>query len=308
VISPGNVLVVDDEQAFFETYRDILAPEGYRVEWARDRESALARLQESPWDIVVLDQRLSGATGGDTGIDLVSTIVFTGAKVIVATAYADPAMIERAFRDGAYDYLEKNTMLRTLLRLKVRNAEEALRERRLASLGTDAREEELRRLWADVQSEPDRNRKGKLLEDLMVLLFKTVPGFTHVDTRRKSQDEEIDLFIRNESTDAFWIREHSQYVIVECKNWSKPVGPNELVIFRNKVENRGGRCRLGFFISVGDFTAGFHSQAATYRKADILIVPVERADLEELVNASDRNEVLKKLHARAAMAGNGNGH
>jgi len=56
---------------------------------------------------------------------------------------------------------------------------------------------------------------------------------------------------------------------------------------------------------MGDFTAGFHSQAATFRKDDSLVIPVGPSDLEELVNASDRNEVLKKLHARAAMAGNG---
>jgi CheY-like chemotaxis protein len=305
VITPGNVLVVDDEQAFFETYRDILVPEGYRVEWARDRESAVAKLQESTWDIVVLDQRLKGEAGGDTGIDLVSTIVFTGAKVIVATGYADPAMIERAFRDGAYDYLEKNTMLRTLLRLKVRNAAEAIRERRLGTLDAKEREREIRSLWGAVQTEADRNRKGKLLEDLMVLVFKTVPGFMHVDTRRKSPDEEIDLVIRNESTDAFWSRERSQYLVVECKNWSKPVGPDELVVFRNKIGNRGGRCHLGFFIAVGGFTDGFHSHAATFRKDDILVVSMGRNDLEELVNETDRNEVLKKLHARAAMAGNG---
>lgn len=34
------------------------------------------------------------------GLDLLSEFVPTGAKVIVATGYADPDMIERAFHDG----------------------------------------------------------------------------------------------------------------------------------------------------------------------------------------------------------------
>jgi hypothetical protein len=138
--------------------------------------------------------------------------------MIVATGYADPAMIDRAFRDGAYDYLEKVPTLPALLRVKVRNAAEAIRERRLAALSAEEREKEIRDLWTAVRTETDNNRKGKLLEDLMVLLFKTVHGFTHVETRRKR------------------------------------MGPN---------------------------------------------------DLDELVTSKDRNEVLKKLHARSVMSGNG---
>ena len=139
----------------------------------------------------------------------------------------------------------------------------------------------------------------------MVLLFKTVHGFMHVETRRKSRDEEIDIFIRNESSEAFWVGERSQYVIVECKNWSKPVGPSELVVFRDKIANRGGRCRLGFFVAVGGFTEGFHSRSATFRKDDALVIPMGPNDLDALVMSRDRNEVLKQLHARAVMSGNG---
>ena len=307
MISPGKVLVVDDEQPMYETYCDILIPEGYRVEWAADRDSALKRIQESDWDVVVLDQRLNGPTGGNTGIDLVAELSQTGAKVILSTAYADAEMAERAFRDGVYDYLTKDNLklLRTLLRLKVRSASELARERRLGALSPEAREQEIRELWSAVRSEADPQRKGKLLEDLMIRVFKTLPGFSHITARAKNKDEEIDLIIRNESPDTFWSREGSQYILVECKNWSKPVGPDELVVFRNKLENRGARCRLGFFIALGGFTKGFDTHAATYRKDPLLIVPLDRADIEQLVNTSDRNAHLKQFHQRAAMAGNG---
>jgi CheY-like chemotaxis protein len=305
MIPLGNVLVVDDEQPFFETYRDILSREGYHVDWAPDRDSALEKLRASVWDVVILDQRLRGEAGGDVGIDLVSEIVPTGAKVIVATAYADERMIERAFKDGAYDYLEKLPTLPMMLRIKVRNASEAVRERRLAALSATEREKEIRALWAAARTEADRNRKGRILEDLMVLLFRAIPGFTDVDTRRKGPEEEIDILIRNESAEPFWARDGSQYILVECKNWSKPAGPTELVVFRDKMLNRGGRCRLGFFIAVGGFTEGFSTRTATYRKDDLLVVPVGTAGIDELVNATDRNAVLKKLHGDAVMAGNG---
>lgn len=307
MISPGRVLVVDDEQPMYETYRDILTPDGYQVEWAADRDSALKRIQEADWDVVVLDQRLNGPTGGNTGIDLVAELSQTGAKVILSTAFADPEMAERAFRDGVYDYLTKDNLklLRTLLRLKVRSASELARERRLGVLSPEAREKELRELWVAVVSEADSQRKGKLLEDLMVRIFRTLPGFSNITVRAKNKDEEVDLIVRNESPDTFWSRDGSQYILVECKNWSKPVGPDELIVFRNKLENRGARCRLGFFVALGGFTKGFDTHSATYRKDPLLVVALDREDIEALVNAPDRNALLKQFHQRAAMAGNG---
>ena len=256
---------------------------------------------------MLLDQRLNGQLGGNTGIDLVAEIAQTGAKVILVTAYADAEMAERALQDGAYDYLQKDNLklLRTLLRFKVRSAKELARERRLNALSPQAQDKEIREFWAAVQSEPNSQRKGMLLEELMIRLFRTLPGLTNVTSRGRSRDEEIDLIVRNESTDPFWSREGSQYILVECKNWSKPVGPDEFVIFRNKLENRGARCRLGFFVALGGFTKGFDSSAATFRKDPHLVVTLDRKDLDGLVNATDRNALLKQFHERAAMTGNG---
>jgi DNA-binding response OmpR family regulator len=299
---PGNVLIVDDEKPFFETYQDILVPEGYRVEWAPDKKTALTRIKDFAWDVVILDQRLQGSAGGDSGIDLISEIVPTGAKVIVATAYADEKMIERAFREGAYDYLEKVSTLGMMLRIKVRNASEAVRERRLASLSEAQREQEIQDLWKACQTEANGNRKGRLLEELLVSMFKTVPGMMNTSTNRTSADEEIDIVIRNESQDPLWSAERG-YILVECKNWSKPVDPRELVVFRDKLSNRGGRCRLGFFVAAGGFTKGFHSRSATFRKDDHLVVPVGPEQLEALVNSKDRNETFKQLHEAAVMSG-----
>lgn len=304
---PGNVLVVDDEKPMYETYCDILIPSGYRVEWAPDRASALARLQAEEWDVVLLDQRLNGLTGGNTGIELVSEISQTGTKVILVTAYADPDMAERAFREGAYDYLTKDNLklLRALLRIKVASASELARERRLSVLSPEARDKELLDLWRATLAERDPQRKGKLLEEVMVLLFKTIPGFANITPRARNKDEEIDLLIRNESTDPFWSQENSQYILVECKNWSKPVGTDEFNLFRMKIARRAGRSHLGFFVALGGFTEGFHSHAAAHRPDGHLVVTLERSDLEALITARDRNEQLKRFHERAAMAGNG---
>jgi CheY-like chemotaxis protein len=299
----GKILVVDDARSFLDTYRTMLAPEGYELEGVTDGPSALAKLEQPGWDLVLLDRKLQGRFGPDTGLDLIQAIRerAPGAKIIIVTGVADAESVERAFAVGAYDYLEKTSYLEAILKVKVRNAMEAARERRMAALANGKREEALRELWSGVRTERDPHRKGKLLEDLVALLFKSIPGFERTETDLKSIDEQIDILIPNESTDPLWQREQSPYFLGECKHWSKPVGPAELDRFRNDIKRRYGRCRLGFFIAIGGFTSGFHSTLAAAREGDALIIAIDAEQLQSLVEATNRNAKLKELHARATM-------
>jgi CheY-like chemotaxis protein len=300
----GRILLVDDEPAFLEAYRTILATEGYSVDAVQDGPSALAKLEQPGWDLVLLDRKLQGRFGPDTGLDLIHAIQQRApeVKIILVTGVADADSVNRAFAAGAYDYLEKNSYLEAILKVKVRHALEAARERRMASLANGKREETLRELWRGVRTESDSSIKGRLLEDLVALLFKSIPGFERTQTDRKSLDEQIDIFIPNESTDPFWQQAQSQYLLGECKNWSKPVERRELDVFLKTIERRFGRCRLGFFIAIGGFTKGFATGLAASREGDILVIALDAERLEELVLASDRNAKLKDLHDRALMA------
>src|SRR5436190_5006457 len=147
--APGKILIVDDDEAFLATYRDLLGAEGYAVESVSNRKDALARLDAGGWDIVLLDQKLRGSDGPDDGVDLLDEVQIRtpGAKPMIVTAYAAPEVIERAFTLGAYDYLEKGRNFTALLRAKVRNASEVVRERRLGALDPAGRESELRSAW-----------------------------------------------------------------------------------------------------------------------------------------------------------------
>ena len=152
-------------------------------------------------------------------------------------------------------------------------------------------------LWTQMTSETNAHRKGRLLEDLMELLLKSIPGFV-VKNRRRGLDEELDLIVRNESSDPFWSKE-SSYILVECKNWSRPCDPKELSHFVDKLRSRFDRATLGFFVAAGGFTKGFHAWLGKRRESNHLVVPIDRADLQRLVEASDRSEVLEELHERA---------
>jgi CheY-like chemotaxis protein len=298
----GRILIVDDDERFLETYRILLGSEGYAIDTAKDAPTTLKRLEEPGWDLVLLDRKLQGRYGPDTGLDLMSEIAKRAptARIILITGYADPPSIERAFASGAYDYLEKNQIFDTLLRNKVRQALEANRERRMAALANGRREEVLKKTWDQLRAEQDPHRKGALLEDFVAILFKSIPGFERTETRRRSDEEEIDITIPNESSDPYWQRE-SQYFLGEVKNWSSRVDPKELAHLRAKMTDRSGRAKLGFFIAINGFTDGFKATLDKMRSGDLLVVPIDSEGLERLLRSKDRNAELKKLHGEAVI-------
>jgi hypothetical protein len=99
-----------------------------------------------------------------------------------------------------------------------------------------ASDEQAEQIWAQISSETNPQRKGRLLEDLLELLLKSIPGFV-VASRRRGLDEEFDLVVRNEASDPWWSKERS-YFLVECKNWSRPCDPKELNHLLAKMQRR----------------------------------------------------------------------
>ena len=138
----GSVLIIDDEQDIIDTYREILAEEGFTSEFARTREEAEAAIKKPGWAAVLLDQRLRGRADTNSGLDLLKVIRRDApyAKVVVVTGYADHDSVKRAFAEGAWDYLQKGPVVDPLLRVKARNAMEIWRERVIAAQTREARE------------------------------------------------------------------------------------------------------------------------------------------------------------------------
>jgi CheY-like chemotaxis protein len=58
-----RILIAEDHVALRETVRDILATQGYAVVEAQDGLAALEVLQESPFDVLILDLHMPGMDG-----------------------------------------------------------------------------------------------------------------------------------------------------------------------------------------------------------------------------------------------------
>jgi ActR/RegA family two-component response regulator len=301
---PAHILIVDDDAPFLRIYREIFENEGLLVTTAQSAAEATDALerQGTELDVVLLDQKLQGPGGPDSGLELVAQVsrLAPFAKAIVVTGYATPAAIEGAFRSGVYDYLVKNGAFEALLRAKVRNALEVTSAQRQAALKDADVVGELRAMWAQVRTEADRNRKGKLLEELVRLLFQATPGFGRVTTRLDNGTEEIDIKVDNQSIESPW-KDEGSYLLGECKNWSSPCGTKEIRNFRGKLTAKYNRVRAGFLIAPGGFTKEVHEDVRSHKEGTLLLILVDDADLERWIAADDRLAVLRELHERAVF-------
>jgi len=305
MIQPNKILAVDDEPSIREMYEDMLGDLGFVVRTVGTYADAVTALDEGDWSVVLLDQRLRGRDGGDEGLTLIEQTKRRSpeARIIIVTGYVSDESAVLALESGAYDYIEKTQNFDVILQAKVRNAMELARERWLNSLSGDQARARLDELWQEAKTTTSTDRKGRALEELLELLLKQIPGFV-VALRERSRDEEFDLLVRNESTDPLWDKE-SPYLLVECKNWASKVGPDELDRFINKLARRYKRCRVGLLVSVNGWTEGLGTTLLAKREQDMLVILIDRSDLERLIQTSDRLAVLKELHQRATTAGEG---
>src|SRR4030042_1956287 len=100
-----NILIVDDDEVMSRTLSDILKKMSYEVTSLQTGKDALSPLQESIFDLILLDIRLPDLNG----LDVLKKIreIDSDSFVIVMTAYADVQTAVAAMKAGAYDYINK---------------------------------------------------------------------------------------------------------------------------------------------------------------------------------------------------------
>ncbi|HEY6945998.1 MAG TPA: sigma-54 dependent transcriptional regulator [Candidatus Acidoferrum sp.] len=104
-MSKGSILVVDDESEIREGLEVLLRSEGYGVASAETGESGLAKLEEHPFDLLLLDVSLPDRNG----LDMLKEIRRRDPdlSVVLITAYGSIDMARAAFKNGAMDYITK---------------------------------------------------------------------------------------------------------------------------------------------------------------------------------------------------------
>ena len=81
-----RVVIVEDDPALGAMMRECLAAEGYRVELCREGERAVAAIQATRPDLIVLDVRLPGLGGLGVLYSLATDPVTSAIPVLLCTA------------------------------------------------------------------------------------------------------------------------------------------------------------------------------------------------------------------------------
>ncbi len=99
------ILIVDDEASVRDALTKWFELDGYRVSSADNANNALLKLQEGPWDIVLLDIKMPGIDG----LELQRRIKKIDKNIItiIITAFASVETSIQALKEGAFDYIIK---------------------------------------------------------------------------------------------------------------------------------------------------------------------------------------------------------
>lgn len=100
-----NVLLVDDEERFCETFSKLLTQKGFNTSSATNAEKALHVLKKTPQDVIVLDIQMSGMDG-HSALNQIKKID-PDLQVIMLTGHGTRYSAMRALVREAFDYLSK---------------------------------------------------------------------------------------------------------------------------------------------------------------------------------------------------------
>ncbi len=102
---PARILVVEDEKGVGKLLESMLERQGHQSILIGDAESALARLESEPFDLLITDLRLPGMDGEA----LLEKVKRTrpNLPVVVISGYGNTRNIVQVIKKGAEDYLSK---------------------------------------------------------------------------------------------------------------------------------------------------------------------------------------------------------
>ncbi len=160
------MLLVDDEAALRSALQQGLSKDGYQVEVAGSADEALKKLAEKPFDLVLTDLQMPGASG----LDLIASIRARHPDVlsIVMTGYATLDAAVEAIKLGAYDFIQKPFRLEDVEAILDRAFEALELKRQMAAYQRDLE----RRMLDRIQELQFFQKESKTLHDLLHRGFK----------------------------------------------------------------------------------------------------------------------------------------
>ncbi len=101
----GRILLVDDNEEFLDSTRDVLDDEGYEVVTATSGEEGIELAGAQTFDVIIMDIKMPGMNGVESFIEMKRRN--PGVKVIMVTAYSVEDLMRQALDEGVFAVLSK---------------------------------------------------------------------------------------------------------------------------------------------------------------------------------------------------------
>jgi hypothetical protein len=151
--------------------------------------------------------------------------------------------------------------------------------------------------------------KGRQLERLIIYAFGNIPGiqFYKSNVLNNPHSEEVDIaFFNNKQKGGLPFLEF--LLLVECKNWSIPVGANHVREFAHKLKHRA--CANGVLIAANGITGSAEERSAAHdavRMAlaveQIRIIVITRTEIEGWTETAQIVDLIKTKLCELTVAG-----
>lgn len=150
--------------------------------------------------------------------------------------------------------------------------------------------------------------KGRALENLICYMFEKVPGIkvSRRNVMNTFETEEIDIaFWNDKKIKGFVFLPY--LILVECKNWSNPVGTMEVSYFIHKLQNRG--IDHGVLIAANGITGSSdeisraHYEIAMALSKGLRIVIITREEINQLSTTENLVQLFKEKLCELTVSG-----
>ncbi|MBP7644893.1 MAG: response regulator, partial [Saprospiraceae bacterium] len=127
-----KVLIIDDEEKLRTLLARIIGLEGFEVIQSADCKSALKKLEQNDFDVILCDVKLPDGNGVDLARQIKEKYPIS--EVILLTAYGNIPDGVQAIKNGAFDYITKGDDNNKIIPLLYRAMEKVDLTRRVQQL------------------------------------------------------------------------------------------------------------------------------------------------------------------------------
>jgi two-component system, sensor histidine kinase and response regulator len=130
----ANILIVDDVPANIQLVASLLADQDYELSFATSGQDALDQVQETDFDLILLDFMMPGMDGIEVAYNLKQNQLTQDIPIIFLTAKTDEESVIAGFQAGAADYVTKpfnsaELLARVQTHLQLKYSRDALQKR-----------------------------------------------------------------------------------------------------------------------------------------------------------------------------------